>query len=340
MKILIVGFGASGQRFAETLRGMNIPNLELWVFSRSREMKFIQTDLQILRTGDPLAHYECNFLDDFSKISTLGLNYAIIATTPDSHFEYGKNLLASGIPCMIEKPLALMTHDVTELVSLAEKLNLALHVCYQSKFHPMLDVIKNYSSVEHIGSPHFANFNYRELISSMQPFRESLTNHELNEKLSGGVAFSLSHEIYFLTQILNSQSNFSGIRRNIIEDSTGDATSQINTIFDAQISNTTFPCFLNLDLLTWPPNRQGAIHGSKGSLSWDWVEQTVTLESTETGIEFWDFSKTTRNELQELQLNYFMNLVCSPYKPNEDNYTWLRVTEIATLLSELPLRGN
>jgi len=340
MKILIVGFGASGQRFAETLRGMNIPGLELWVHSRSREIKFIQTDLQVFRTGDPLTHYECNFLDDFSKISSLGLNFAIIATTPDSHFEYGKNLLASGIPCMIEKPLALMTHDVTELVSLAEKLSLALHVCYQSKFHPMLDVIKNYSSSNHIGSQHFASFNYREFISSMQPFRENFTNHELNQKLSGGVAFSLSHEIYFLTQVLDSQLNFSGIRRNAIEDKTGDAILQINAIFDAQISNNIFPCFLNLDLLTWPPNRQGAIHGSKGSLSWDWVEQTVRLESIETGIEFWDFSKTTRNELQELQLNYFMNLVDAPYYPNKDNQNWLRVAEIATLLSALPRRGN
>lgn len=340
MKILIVGFGASGQRFAETLRGMNIPDLELWVHSRSREIKLIQTDLQIYRAGDPLTHYECNFLDDFSKISTLGLDFAIIATTPDSHFEFGKNLLVNGIPCMIEKPLALTIHDVTELVSLAKKLNLALHVCYQSKFHPMLDVIKNYSTSNYIGIQHFASFNYCELISAMQPFRENLTNHELNQTLSGGVAFSLSHEIYFLTQVLNSQTNFSGISKNVFEAKAGENILQINAIFEAKISDNIFPCFLNLDLLTWPPNRKGAIHGSKGTLSWDWVEQTVTLESLESGVEFWNFSTTTRKELQELQLNYFINLVDSPFYANEDNQNWLKVTEIATLLSALPMRGN
>jgi len=336
MKILIVGFGASGQRFAETLRGMNIPDLELWVHSRSMDIKLIQTDLQSYKPGDPFKHYNCNFLEDMSNVSNLGFKFAIIATTPNSHFEIARNLLTNGIPCMIEKPLALTQDESAVLLALAAKADLALHVCYQSKFHPMLDVLKTYSTTNYIGTQHFAIFNYCELISSMQPFRKELTNHELNQGLSGGVAFSLSHELYFLTQVLDSQLDFSGISKKGIENNTNDAILQINATFKGEISGNSFPCFLNLDLLTWPPNRKGAIHGNKGSLSWDWIEQTVTLESIEAGIEFWDFSKTSRKEIQALQLKYFIDIVHTTNYDNTDSEKWLKVVEIATILSSLP----
>jgi predicted dehydrogenase len=336
MKVLIVGFGASGQRFAETLRSMNIPSLELWVYSRSRDMKLIQTDLQVFGVGDPITHYECNFLEDFSRVSSLDLDFAIIATTADSHFSYGMQLLSIGIPCVIEKPLALTVPEAAELTSLAEELKLPVHVCYQLSFHPMLEVIRNYSSAKHIGSPHFANFSYREKVSTMQPFRDEYSNHELVEEKSGGVAFSLSHEIFFITQVLTPGTSYSGVTRSTLYGGKTSATLQISADFSGDISNTSFPCHINLDLLTWPPNRVGAIHGDKGTLSWDWIGQTVKLESLETGIEFWDFSNVTRRDLQEKQMRYFIDLVQSPYQSNLNVISWLKTTEIAAELTSLP----
>jgi predicted dehydrogenase len=66
---------------------------------------------------------------------------AIIATPTSSHHAIGMELLASGVPLFIEKPLAPNSHQANELVSLARKKGVVLQVGHVERFNSALTAV-------------------------------------------------------------------------------------------------------------------------------------------------------------------------------------------------------
>lgn len=69
------------------------------------------------------------------------LEGAIIATPTMTHHAIGMELLASGVPLFIEKPLAGNSSQASELVSLARKQGLPLQVGHVERFSPALAAV-------------------------------------------------------------------------------------------------------------------------------------------------------------------------------------------------------
>ncbi|MGD9636149.1 MAG: Gfo/Idh/MocA family protein, partial [Pirellulales bacterium] len=67
------------------------------------------------------------------------IDAAIIATPTNTHHTIGVELLSSGIPLFIEKPLAPHASAADELVNLARKQGLTLQVGHVERFNPALD---------------------------------------------------------------------------------------------------------------------------------------------------------------------------------------------------------
>jgi predicted dehydrogenase len=63
---------------------------------------------------------------------------AIIATPTHTHHAIGMDLLAGGVPLLIEKPLAATSSDANDLVALARKNGLVLQVGHVERFNPAL----------------------------------------------------------------------------------------------------------------------------------------------------------------------------------------------------------
>jgi predicted dehydrogenase len=66
---------------------------------------------------------------------------AIIATPTQTHHAIGMDLLAGGVPLLIEKPLAPTAAEANELVALARKKSLALQVGHVERFNPALTAV-------------------------------------------------------------------------------------------------------------------------------------------------------------------------------------------------------
>jgi predicted dehydrogenase len=66
------------------------------------------------------------------------IDAAIIATPTNTHHTIGVELLSSGIPLLIEKPLATSSAAAAELVSLARRQALVLQVGHVERFNPAL----------------------------------------------------------------------------------------------------------------------------------------------------------------------------------------------------------
>jgi len=66
-----------------------------------------------------------------------------IPLPPALHFKWGKTALQCGKHVLMEKPFTTKSEDTNELISIAEKNNLAVHENYMFVFHSQLEYIKN-----------------------------------------------------------------------------------------------------------------------------------------------------------------------------------------------------
>jgi predicted dehydrogenase len=66
---------------------------------------------------------------------------AVVATPTSTHHAIGMELLAGGIPLLIEKPLAPTSIEANELVTLARKKGLTLQVGHVERFNPALTAV-------------------------------------------------------------------------------------------------------------------------------------------------------------------------------------------------------
>ena len=71
------------------------------------------------------------------------IDAAIVATPTATHHAIGKELLAGGIPLLIEKPIAPTTAEANELVALARRQGLVLQVGHVERFNPALASVAN-----------------------------------------------------------------------------------------------------------------------------------------------------------------------------------------------------
>jgi predicted dehydrogenase len=66
------------------------------------------------------------------------IDAAIVATPTETHHVVGMELLAGGVPLLIEKPLAANTPEANDLVALARRQGLILQVGHVERFNPAL----------------------------------------------------------------------------------------------------------------------------------------------------------------------------------------------------------
>jgi len=92
----------------------------------------------------------------FSRIEELkgSIDAAIIATPTLTHYEIGRELLGSGVSCLIEKPLAANLEEAESLIRLASNQNAILQVGHIERFNPAV-----MEAARHIDHPQFIEVN-------------------------------------------------------------------------------------------------------------------------------------------------------------------------------------
>jgi predicted dehydrogenase len=79
-------------------------------------------------------------VEDFREL--IGeIDAAVVATPTSTHHTIGMELLAAGVPLLVEKPLALTAIEAGELASLARRQGLVLQVGHVERFNPALSCV-------------------------------------------------------------------------------------------------------------------------------------------------------------------------------------------------------
>ena len=144
-KICVVGGGRWGQNHIRTMHELG--NLGGIVESNPARLKEL------------LEKYPVKGFNDVGEALKENFDGFTIAVPAPLHFEIAKQIIESGKPVMVEKPLTLSSESSKELVELAKKHNVQLMVGHVLLFHPAIKKIKEVIDAGKIGELYYIYSN-------------------------------------------------------------------------------------------------------------------------------------------------------------------------------------
>jgi predicted dehydrogenase len=172
LKILVVGLGSIGSRHLNCLS--NVDGIEVAA---------LRTSNGTLKKSDECAEF-------FSVQDALSFKPSgVIISNPTSlHVETALPFLRSGIPVLIEKPIAATSEEVKPLIPFAD----LVRVAYCMRFHPLYVTLKKVIKSERVFKVGFRRSFY---LPKWHPYADYRLEYTARRDLGGGVVRTLSHEI-------------------------------------------------------------------------------------------------------------------------------------------------
>ena len=125
---------------------------------------------------------------------TYDIDWVVIASSTESHYELAKHFIESGVNVFVEKPMTPTYQQSKELVDLSKKHNVKLYVDDVFLYHPTLRWITQYD-------PKVLRFEWKKYGSFNDNIFNNLSYHDLYIALHLG--YELSGDIHIKTNRVN-----------------------------------------------------------------------------------------------------------------------------------------
>lgn len=192
-KILIVGLGSIGRRYARLLQG----RAELYA-------------LRSGRGGDPLPGVKELYSWDEARAAAPGA--AFITNPTSEHIETAIKCAEFGAHLFIEKPLDMRLDRLPVLKKLTMEKGLAAYVAYNLRFHPGVIELKDIVAREGF---EMAEVRCSSWLPDWRPGTEHLKSYSASAALGGGVVLDLSHDPDYASYIFGQVEGVTGSARRL-----------------------------------------------------------------------------------------------------------------------------
>lgn len=255
---LVIGLGNIAIRHRQNIKAL-FPNSK--VFALSASGRVVNEDV-------PFCDQLIQSLD---LISVPDFKFAIVASPVTLHCEHAITLLESGVPCLIEKPLAQTVEFAKKIKFATETSSLQSGVAYQLRFLPSFNVIKKIVRDGDIGEIYNVFIEVGQYLPDWRPDKNYKNSVSAQNSLGGGVLLELSHELDYACElfgelkILNSKLRKSKELDLDVEDLV-DLTLESR---DGVILN------IHLNMIQKCPSRTCRIIGSKANIFWNLLDDSI-----------------------------------------------------------------
>ncbi|MGH1429903.1 MAG: Gfo/Idh/MocA family protein [Neptuniibacter sp.] len=256
----VIGFGSISKRHRANLKLLFPDSQVIGVSSSGRipEEKISDCD---------------RIVDGITGLIAEQVDFAIVASPASFHVEHSIPLIQSGIPVLIEKPVAVSTSDVGNLVAAVKGVKAQVAVGYCLRYLPSAGIVKELLREGKIGTIYHASVEVGQYLPDWRSNKDHRKSVSANRKLGGGALLELSHEIDYARWLFGELNVRASILRSSdtlkleVEDSVDLlATSQNGAVIS-----------IHLDLLQRAAFRKCRISGSEGALEWDLINNSITL---------------------------------------------------------------
>jgi len=266
-RVLIVGLGSIGKRHVRIVREL-FPKINITVLRHN------QCDENNTGVDSCVTTIE-DAIDRKPQV-------AIIANPATMHLEVAMQLAKNNIHLLIEKPIAISSQGVQELINLCEQKQLVLMTAYNLRFMPSLMELQKQLQKNKIGRIFSIKSEVGQNLPSWRPDQDYRKSVSAQKKLGGGVLSELSHEIDYISWIFGPiewvKSHISKVSNLEV-----DVEDNANIIlgFGGKLDKE-FSATLNMDFIRQDITRMCTVIGDLGTLRWNGVLGTLHLYTEET----------------------------------------------------------
>jgi len=135
LRCAVVGVGRMGRHHARVYAQM--PDAEL----------IGVVDRDVDRARDIVEEWGGTAWNSIDALIEAGVDAVTIATPTTNHRQAAEQLLAAGVACLIEKPLAPTAEDATAIAKAAQRAGVALQVGHVVRYDPVMQAIKSLGDI-------------------------------------------------------------------------------------------------------------------------------------------------------------------------------------------------
>jgi predicted dehydrogenase len=311
MKVLICGLGSIGQRHVRILRKVLGSDVEIGVVRFRKRAVVINDDMTATEGVDPVEHYGLSVYGSYDEAFKSGQQVVFVTNPISMHVDTALQAAQNGCHVFIEKPLSHGLTSVDALSDEVERKNLVAAVGYQLRFHPMLELVRNFVREGAIGEIVSADVHFGEWLPGMHPYEDYRESHVARQDQGGGVILALSHEIDLVAWLFGMPATVAATGGNLSDLEMDGVEDTADILLTYAIDGRHVPVHVHLDFVQEAPRRRGFILGRQGSLEWDYVSNELKITKLRDSPRMYRFDGFRRNIMFERQAANFFDAIRS-----------------------------
>lgn len=314
MNVLFFGLGGVGQRHLRNLLKI-VPQARIGAVRKQGRSFEIGDDLKPNENIDIVAQYKIEVFASLAQAKAFRPDFAIVANPTSEHASTALELVSSGIPVFLEKPISDRIDNVGELLRLSRQKNVPVMVGYMMRFHPCAAKIKEMLQDHRIGKIYSVILivnSYMPAWHSYEPYNGFYAGQKA---LGGGVVLTEIHEVDLLNWYFGNPQRLWAVGGKL----SGldiDVEDTVSVLLEQESQGAKFPVNINMSFVQKAPLRKMLIQGEKGRIEWDIAASQIVVEDkSDNKQEVYDHSQLQRNDLFVAEIKHFIKCLKENSEP-------------------------
>jgi predicted dehydrogenase len=249
----------------------------------------------------------------------------LVCTPPSSHVEIGRLAAERGAHLMVEKPFAMSSEGVADLLRLCDQRKLRVLTAYNWRYWPPMLLIERMLKDGRIGALRAARTEYAYHLSIRYPGKDYRNFYMADAKQGGGCLLDESHAIDYMRWLCGDIVEVSAVvdRVSSLEITSDDLADLTVRFASGTIGN------IHMDLFAWNMHSHFELLGEKGVIQWRRFENESVrvFDAAANRWEAFPFS-CQLNDMYVDEVKHFIACIRGEATPACDGWDGLKTMQV------------
>lgn len=321
---VVVGCGSIGDRHLSNLLDLGVEALTAVETDTKRGQRIERqydvpvTDLDTALARDP--------------------DFAVICVPNDRHVSVASAAARAGCDLLVEKPLSDSMAGVEDLLEIVETNDLVTLVGCNMRFHPGIVAIRDLLAADTVGRVLATRIEAGSYLPDWHSDRDYRESYSASREQGGGVVLDYIHELDYARWLFGEVSTVSCFADQVSSlDIETEDIAEILLRFENDVIGE-----IHLDYVHQPSSRSIQVIGERGTIRWQWANETVQWYTDETGDwRTWHIPQEwSTNDMYVDELRHFLDCLSDGRTTTCDLTDGRAVLELALAAKESAQSGS